>query len=166
MSYETVSISSISDVGAEAPDGTYVIRLVEAKGKMSKAVEPNPMVIADFEILEGEYEGLEISKFFVLNVSRKNGKVYAGGIMDFKKTLENVGRPLAKSFPFPLDKDVAANLLTKNLKGLKLNATKTSEVSKKDGKQYSRLQITGLATPNVEEVEDVEEFDEEYVDVA
>jgi hypothetical protein len=159
--YETIRIDEISDVGAIVPDGRYTARLVDAQGKMSSnPTNPNPMVIATFEIMKGEYEGLETSKFYVLNVSRKNGKVYAGGIMDFKKTCAAVGRPLAPGFAFPLDKEAAARLLQKTLNGLSLDITVKSEVSKKDGKNYTRVNVNGLATAGVQTVDDDAEFEE------
>jgi hypothetical protein len=160
QAYETVRLDEISDIGAVVPDGRYTARLTGAEGKMSKAETPNPMVVANFEILKGEHEGLESSKFFVLNVSRKNGKVYAGGIMDFKRTLANVGKPLPTGYAFPLDKDAAANLLVKSLKGMNLDISIKSEKNTKDGKTYSRLQVNGLASGGVETVDDDNEFDD------
>lgn len=170
MAYETINISDISDIGATIPNGKgYILRINEVKALKASA-KGHPMFIADYEVVSGEYEGFTVGDLTVLNVTRKNGKVYASGIMKWKRQLAAVGKPLGPDFPFPADSEVASGIIYKALKGLKLKANVDSDVVTKtvDGKEvvkeYKRVEIMGVARGVVEEVEDFEEFDGADID--
>lgn len=165
MSYETVDINNISDIGAKPDDGRYVARYLDYKAMKTKTDNHYPMVITTLEIMRGEFEGFEIGKISVLNVSKdKRGRTTAGGIMDLKRTFANIGKPLPQNFAFPLDEEACGKLIESKLKGLLLDITyKTDEKNP----QYSRIQINGLAGGGTA-AEDDEEFEEypEYEEVA
>lgn len=154
--YETINIDEIADQGAKAPDGIYTFQLKEAKGSDKKV-----MVIAEFEITKGEYEGFTATSFFLLV---NKDKPFHLGIGEFKRLLVTAGVALEPGFMFPLDSNAAATLLAKRLGNKKLTGKVSSEKNKKDGKTYQRLTITGLATSasGVSEEEFEELFDEDF----
>lgn len=158
--YESINIEDISDIGAIVPDGTYTWRLQSVEGKSSKA--GNPMVVATFEVAEGEHEGLTTTKFLVL--IGKAGKPNMPGLSDFKKILLNSGRA-GKNLAIPLDPDAAAKLLERTLTTTaKYVGEKGTDVNKKDGKKYQRFTLVGPKTNIIEtgvgEFEDLDDSKE------
>jgi hypothetical protein len=150
--YQTIDIDSIADQGAQVPDGTYTFRLKEAKGSDKKV-----MVIAEFEVVSGEYEGFTATKFFLLV---NKDQPFALGILDYKKTLVAAEKSLEKGYPFPLDSAAAAKLFTKKMGNTKVTGTVKTEKNKRDGKEYSRIIITGVAHA-VQTVDEDVDFDAE-----
>ena len=150
--YQTINIDEIADNGATVPEGTYTYRLKDTKGTTVKFTD-RPLVIAEFEVTKGEFEGFTTPIFFAL--LKKDGTPNTVTILEFKRILANIGTPLPKGFGFPLDGDAAAKLLKKFIGSRKVIGTVTQ-----DG-NYQRLKITGPAV-TVETVEDDVEFDEDF----
>ena len=149
--YQTIDIDSIADNGATVPEGTYTYRLKDTKGTESKS--KLPMVIAEFEVTKGEFEGFTTPIFFCL--LKKDGTPNTVTILEFKRILTNIENPLPKGFCFPLDADAAAKILKKYVGNKKITGTVTQ-----DGK-YQRLKITGPAV-NVQTLGDDTQFDEDF----
>ncbi len=142
----TVNVDDVTPIGAYLGQGRYVGRLLTSEGQISKAKPDgkggNPMVVATLVVTQGEKEGLEAKQWYTLTVSNKNGKKYAGGVMDAKKAFAAVGKPLPSGFAFPAipagdpsiteaDKqrvaDTAAALFGKRLKGIDIEFLITNE---------------------------------------
>jgi hypothetical protein len=158
--YQTVDIDTIADQGARVEDGTYTFRLKEAKGSDKKV-----MTIAEFEVVSGEFEGFTATKFFLLiNKNKKTGneEPFSLGILDVKKSLAAIGKPLEPGFPFPLDGEAVAKLLTKRFGNMKVTGVVATTKNKTTQKEFSGLTITGPAIQTV--VEDVEEFEDQNSD--
>jgi len=161
--YDSIRIDQIADMGAKPEEGRFVARLSDVKPMRTKTDNHYPMVITVLEIMRGEWEGAEIGKISVLNVSKdKKGRVTAGGIMDLKRTFANVGRPLPVDYAFPLDENAAAALVKQKLGGLLLDISVSPD---KKNPQYTRVQINGVAGESSSDA-DFEDFDGEYEDVA
>jgi len=151
--YKTINIDDIADQGAQVPDGTYTYRLKDTKGTESKS--KLPMVIAEFEVTKGEYEGFTTPIFFCL--LKKDGTPNTVTILEFKRILANAESPLPKGFGFPLDAEAASKIFKKYLGSKKVTGTVTQ-----DGK-YQRLKITGPAV-SVQTLDDDTDFDEQFDD--
>jgi len=151
----TVNVDELTPIGASVGAGRYTARLATCEGKNSKANKP--MVEVEWDILsgsniEGEDEtGNSIRNWHSLTVSEKNGKKYAGGIIDIKKTFANIGSPLPSGYPFPLAAPQAAALFAKKLAGKNVELVVVKEKSKTEtdsegnAKVYTRVQVVGLA---------------------
>ena len=156
--YQTVNIDDIVDKGGQPDDGDYIFRLKDVKGKESKS--GNPMVIVEFEVVEGDFEGFSIADFFVLTTG---GKPFPLGIISLKKLLIAAEHPLEAGFPFPLDAEAVAAIVYERLSGVKLVGQAVTTKNKKDGKMYQRPVITGLAEES--EYDDFDFGDGESEDV-
>jgi hypothetical protein len=150
--YQTINIDEIADQGAKVEDGTYTFRLKEAKGSDKKI-----MTIAEFEVTSGGFEGFTATKFFLL-VNGDKGP-FNLGILDVKKTLAAIGKPLEAGYPFPLDGEAVAKLLTKRFGNMKVTGVVATTTNKKTQKSFSGLTII---EPYMGEAEEVQEFDEDF----
>lgn len=164
MAYEKINIDDITDINAKVDAGSYEFVLLDATGKMSKGNPPNPMCVAQFEIVGNDkWEGFEISKFYVFNITRWNGRILANGIMDYKATLAAVGQPLGTGHVFdPGNYESYCNQLKRALQGKRLYGEVSYRTSKKDGKTYSDLTIKGVV--NSVSADDFDDSDFELVD--
>lgn len=62
-----------------------------------------------------------------LAVTEKDGRIFAGGIAEAKRTFAAVGKALPAKYAFPLDADAAAKLVAQKLKGVALDIVVTKE---------------------------------------
>lgn len=99
MSSAVVNIDEITSITERIPVGRYPSKLLSAEAKMSKSNKP--MITAVFEVTDGEQEGSEITIWYSLYVSVKNGKKYAGGILELKRSFAAIGTPLPNGFNMP-----------------------------------------------------------------
>jgi hypothetical protein len=165
--YESVNIDDISNQGAEVEDGEYVLRFAAYKALTSKSAAKSPMVVIDFDVLEGKFEGFQVGDLSVLNaMTDKSGRTQYLAVSKWKAQMALIGKPFPKGFAFPLDGEAAGKALSRMLGNQRLAATVISEVSKKDGKTYRRVKITGLApaASTVEDVDDQDFDDSEFED--
>jgi hypothetical protein len=142
----TVNVDEVTPIGAILRQGRYPGRLLTVEGSISKAKPDgkggNPMIVATYVVTGGEAEGLEAKIWYTLTVSTKNGKKFAGGVIDAKKAFAAAGKPLPSGFAFPAipsgdpsiteaDKqrvaDTAAQLYGKRLKGTDVELLVTNE---------------------------------------
>lgn len=127
MSQTTIDIDSIVNTGDFLREGRYTAHLISAEGQQSKAGKP--MVIATFVVDKpDENAGLEGRIYFSLSVTEKDGRIFAGGISEAKRTFAAVGKALPAKYAFPLDPDAAAKLVASKLKGVALDVVVTKEV--------------------------------------
>ena len=94
MSSDFISIDQITVIGEQVPVGKYKARLLDATGEMSKSSN-KPMIIATWEITQGEHEMKETRSLFPLSVTLKKDKkgtmrTYAGGIADLAAAVRAV----------------------------------------------------------------------------
>ena len=156
--YKTINIDEIADQGAQVPDGVYTFRLKDVKGSDKKN-----MTIAEFEVVSGEFEGFASTKFFLLEKEDKGVvKPFNLGILDVKKTLAAIEKPLEAGYPFPLDGEAIAKILTKRFGNMKVVGEIKTTKNKKTGKEFSGLYITGPYIGGA--AEEVEDFDDAYLD--
>lgn len=140
----TVNLDELTPIGAFVPPGRYTAALQSVEGKKSK--NDNPMVVAEFVVNGGDQEGNSITIWYPLVVTEKNGKKYAGGIMDLKRTFAAIGKPLATNFAFPLDANLAAKAYGTKLKGVSVEIAVLKEMDRLDPtKERTRAQVVGLA---------------------
>lgn len=104
---EEVKLSDISEIGQLVPKGRYKCRLSMVTGKLSK--NEAPMVEAVFDVLDGEHEGMTVSIYHSLKVSKgqvKSGpnkgkpQFWAPGITDMKAAMKAVGQPVPEATTF------------------------------------------------------------------
>lgn len=122
----TIDIDSIVNTGDFLREGRFTAHLISSEGKDSKAGKP--MVIASFVVDKpDEHAGLEGRIYFSLAVTEKDGRIFAGGIAEAKRTFAAVGKALPAKYAFPLDADAAAKLVAQKLKGVALDIVVTKE---------------------------------------
>ena len=150
---EKISIDEIIEIKERVPVGRYQARLLDVDARESKAQKP--MVTALFEVLDGEHAGAEITIFYSLVVTPgKRGGVFAGGILDLKKTFAAVGTPLPAGFNMPYGDMAAAEqirkLYHKNLHGKTVEIAVLPDKGREqkfdsEGKPivYTRAQVIG-----------------------
>ena len=150
---EKINVDEIAEIKDRVPVGRYQCKLLDVDARESKAQKP--MVTALFEVLEGEHVGAEITIFYSLTVSTgKNGRKFAGGIIDLKKTFAAVGKPLPSGFNMPYGDMEAAEqvrkLYAKQVGQLKVEIAVLPDKGREqkfdsDGKpiQYTRAQVIG-----------------------
>lgn len=100
---EGVLLEDITGFGEIVRAGRYPSRLAKCEAKLSK--KQKWMVQANWEITEGDQEGLEQPTWYSLVITRKKDKrgavkVYAGGIMSMKRDMKNVGAEFPAGFIF------------------------------------------------------------------
>jgi hypothetical protein len=140
----TVNIDEIASGSPIVPPGRYTATLFAVEGKQSKA--DKPMLETSFLVTSGDHENEEIRIWYSLAVTEKNGKKYAGGLADIKRTFAAVGKPLPANFAFPLDASIAAQLFGKRLKAAVVEVVVLEEKPKVEGdKPRTRAQVVGLA---------------------
>jgi hypothetical protein len=149
----TINIDSINSIGESVPFGRYVCQLVSAEGK---EVRDTPTVIASFEVLEGDYAGMEVSVFYRISATKgKDGKWYSQGISAMKSAFSAVGKALPKGFDFPMGKDQAALLYARRMKDLKVEIAVMEQTytdrTTNELKKTTRRQVVGLSGPVIVE---------------
>lgn len=157
MSTATVNIDEITSIGERLPIGRYFARLASVEAKLSKSQKP--MVVALFEVSEGEHEGLETVIYYSLFVSQKNGRKYAGGILDLKRAFNVIGTALPPNFQMPCasenttEEEALANadkvrkLYAKNFANKIVEIAVLEDKGRKSDNpdiKYTRTQVIGL----------------------
>jgi hypothetical protein len=126
MTQTTIDVDSIVNTGDFLREGRYTAHLISAEGQMSRA--DKPMVVATFVVDKpDESAGLEGRIWFSLAVTEKDGRIFAGGVSEAKRTFAAIGKPLPSKYAFPLDPDAAAKLVAQKLKGVALDIVVTKE---------------------------------------
>ena len=146
----TIDIDSIVNTGSFLRDGRYTAHLQSVEGKQSKAGKP--MVVVSFVVDKpDEHAGLEGQIYFSLAVTEKDGRVFAGGVAEAKRSFASIGKPLPAKYAFPLDPDAAAKLFASKLKSVSLDVVVSKEprkdVTNEDGSVKYRYspKIVGAA---------------------
>lgn len=119
-----IGLNEITDIGVSVPVGQYVCRLSQINPKPGDE-NKSAAVETVFDILEGDYEGMEIRIYYTLSVTRseKNGKIYAPGISDAKAAAAAVERPFPADYRFKTDPVEAAKAI-----GERLHPTKVARL--------------------------------------
>jgi hypothetical protein len=106
---ESINLGEISEFGGFNTCGEYVARLNRMDPVSSAAGEP--MLLAFFEILEGQYEGEEIRFQFWLGArkDKESGRIFAPGISEFKQACAMIGQGLG-DIDFKLDAAAAGRI--------------------------------------------------------
>lgn len=156
-----ILLGDLAEVVERVPTGRYVARLNSVDTRESKSENKNPMIVPEFEIVEGEHEGESVQVFHVLTVTQgKNGKPYSRGITDIKKTFNAIGAPIPLTTRIPYgsleNAQKVAELYHKKLKGKKVTLLVTEDKSKGGEKTYTRAQVIGLAEKSVGSTETLE----------
>ena len=159
MSASTVNIDEITSITERVPVGRYPAKLLSVEAKLSKNTKP--MIVAVFEVTEGPLEGSEITIWYSLFVSVKNGKKYAGGILDLKRTFAAIGTPLPSGFNMPCstehtpedealqNADKVRKLFVKNFANKVVDVAVVVDKDRKDqasDQVYTRAFVAGLKT--------------------
>ena len=161
----TVNIDDIQVISQRLEVGKYRGKLLQVVGEIAKKSK-NPMVVVTLVVTEGPGEGEEAKMWHSLAVSKgKNGKSYAGGLIDLRTVFARVGKPLPAGYAIPavpskddtIEEDVkrkvadtVAALYAKRLNGLDLEfAIKDDgEQMEDDGKTPKIDPNTGVAYRN------------------
>lgn len=123
---QKITLDQITDFGTVVPVGTYIARLskLDAKNSKDKAdgTPGRPMLELTWEILTGEYEGMNLKQWWPLTITKtKNGTFMARGISELKAACAAVGKALPKNTPFQTtptlkDAQTIAKLVAERLK--------------------------------------------------
>lgn len=131
------------------PPGRYIAKLNAIDPRVSKS--GNPMIVAKYLILEGDYDGTEVSAMYTLvaTKSAKNGKTYSRGLIDMQKAYIAVGSPLGENESYKLDpmeaaKQYGARLNPKKFPRLEIIVSEEPD-SKDPKKKYTRVEVSGVA---------------------
>ena len=144
----TIDLDTIAGGGTVVPGNTkYVTELASVTGVAASKGSGKPMVTAVFEIKEGDYEGLELNKYYsmiILAPRKPGGKPFAPGLYELRADLTACGYTFPSGKQFPTkggfgDQDKAAALLGKALRGKRVEIYNAQEPRKnKETKEIER----------------------------
>lgn len=105
-----VTLDQISDFGDIIPAGEdFWAKAIKIAADLTKIQEGKPesggkpFVAVTFNVLTGKFEGIDFTKWYFLSITEgKNGKLYARGVMQLKKDLEAIGKPLPSDHRFAM----------------------------------------------------------------
>lgn len=152
---QEIALTDITDIGSVVPAGQYVCKLTQVNPKPADGDKAGS-VEAVYEILDGDFEGLEIRVYYSLSVvkSEKNGKIYAAGISDMKSACASVDRAFSPDFKMSLDPVKAGQAYVKQMTPTKVPrvvvAIWEDEYKDKDSgemKKTFRKKVVGLPKP-------------------
>lgn len=144
---EFVTLDQISDFGDLIPAGEdFWAKAVKIAADLTKAKEGaapgttggKPYVAVTFNVLSGKYEGIDFTKWYFLNISKgKNGKLYARGVMQLKKDMEAIGKPLPADHRFAMEPTLNEAQGLAQIVGERVRPTNTPRIHFKSiGEQY------------------------------
>lgn len=176
---DAINLDDVAGTGNFLPAGRYTVKCVAVTGRSaaSKGENKKPDVHAQFEVLEGQYKGLDVNIYYTMGIwpsKKPGGRPFAPGIAEIRQTAKAVKQPLPAGYQFPTkdgagDETKAAKLLAQVLRGKQLDlANINEEVMDKETKQpklnekgekvfNTRAKVIGLAGAGLEdEAEQVE----------
>lgn len=135
----SIDLDEVAGINTAVPgDQRYVAELVAATGVAASKSSGKPMVHAIFEIRDGEYEGMELNKYYSMGIKaskKPGGRPWAPGLAELRGDLKSIGQALRTGFQFPVkdgygDQEKAAAILGKAFRGKKVEIFNALEARK------------------------------------
>lgn len=141
---ESVNLGEISEFGGFNTVGEYIGRLNRMDPTTS--AKGDPMLVVNFEILEGPYEGEEIRFQFWLGArkDKESGRIFAPGVSEFKQACAMIGQPLG-DIEFKLDAAAAGRVFGAQFinKRVRIKVLPDPDRKDKDGNKVEGKWIDG-----------------------